>query len=81
MKPTLIPDDIENGIKWRLLDISLNPLTDWLNHNSIATEIDSGEYYIQIQGLENYFENIQEKVIIYGNQKTTYIIDNSILLF
>ena len=81
LKPTLIPDDIENGIKWRLLDISLNPLTDWLNHNSIATEIDSGEYYIQIQGLENYFENIQEKVIIYGNQKTTYIIDNSILLF
>jgi len=78
-KPSLMDESVAKGIKWRFINKETQETSEWYINNVINTVI-YGEYYIEFQSVEDYFESFTDTVYIYKNSKTTYVMNNAILM-
>jgi len=62
------------GVRWRIVN-----QTQTLNYNDIVEDIPAGEYTIEIQKLDGYFDTYTDKITVYDKQKTVYIINDELI--
>lgn len=77
-KPSLMSDSVANSIKWRIINKTTNIKSNWFTYLQKITT-DCGEYIIEFQEVQDYFDSLTDTVFIYTGQQTIYLLNNSIL--